>query len=164
MRNIFFIGFLIVGINSQCQSLEETTEWVLEHYNRYERAINHDNDLIIEDGVLYYQMTLDTNNGFYHQFQLKDIKEIEITQEFYDSEDKIGWTTIWIYFDPYISKIKDFDFTKPPSEYYISDTPGCYVLLNSRFMDDGMAPQMEEALIRLINLSGGSAEIIRELN
>ncbi len=149
------------GINSQSQSLAGTTERILEQYNRYERSINSDNDLFIVDGILFYKMTLGDNHGFWHQFHLKEIKEIVIAKEYYDSEEKIAWTTIWIYFDPYSSKIKDFDEGKPPSGYEISDTPGCYVLLDSQFMDDGMAPRMEEALFYLIKLQGGSAEIIK---
>ncbi len=162
MKNIFLLGVLLVGISSSSQSIQETTDDIIDLYNLYERPVNSDNDLIIEDGILFYKMTLGDHYGFWHQFHLKDIKEIEIKKEYYDSEDKIGWTNIYLFFDPYISKIKDFDGTKPPSEYIISYSPGCYLLLNSQFMGDGMAPRMEEALIRLIKLSGGSAEILKE--
>ncbi len=162
MKNIFFIGFMLAGINSQSQSIQETTDYIIQQHNQYERSINSDNDLIIENGIVFYKMTLGDNYGFWHQFPLKNIKGIDITKEFYDSEGTISWVSIWLYFDPYVSKIKDFDDSKPIGDFYNSDTPGCYVLLDSRFMDDGIAPAMEEALIRLITLSGRSAEIISE--
>ncbi len=161
MKNIFLLGFLLVGISSNSQSIQETTDYIINQYNLYERTINSDNDLIIEDGILFYKMTLDDNYGFWHQFHLKDIKQIDMKKEYYDSEDKIGWTTIWIYFEPFLSKIKEFDETEPPGDYEISDTPGCIILLDSRFWDDNMAPKMEEALIHLVKLSGGSAEITK---
>ena len=162
MRYIVLIVFFLAGINCNSQSLEEMTDWILDQYKKYERPINTDNELIIENGILYYKMALSESHGFWHQFYLKDIKEIEITKEYYDSEEKISWTSIWIYFDPYVSKIKDFDETKPPGDYYLSDTPGCYILFDASFVDDGMAPQMEDALAHLIKLHGGNAEIIRE--
>ncbi|WP_026933854.1 hypothetical protein [Christiangramia echinicola] len=161
-KKLFIITLLLAGICSNGQSLEETTDWIIKQYNQYERTINIDNNLLIEEGILFYKMTLWDNNGFWHQFHLKDVKEIEITKEFYDSEEKIAWTNIYFYFDPYKSKIKEFDETESLSEYNISDTPGCYVILNSQFWEDGMAPQMEEALIRLIEFSGGSAVVIKE--
>ncbi len=68
MKNIFFIGFMLAGINSQSQSIEETTEWIIQQYNLYEREVNSDNSLIIDDGILNYKMTLDDNYGFYINF------------------------------------------------------------------------------------------------
>ncbi len=51
---------------------------------------------------------------------MKDIKEIGITKEYYDSEDTIGWTTIWIYFETGVSQIKDFDEAEHLGEYELA--------------------------------------------
>ena len=97
-KKLFIITLLLTGICSNGQSLEETTDWIIKQYNQYERTINNDNNLLIEEGILFYKMTLWDNNGFWHQFHLKDVKEIEITKEFYDSEEKIAWTNIYFLF------------------------------------------------------------------
>src|SRR5690554_2196163 len=119
--------------------------------------------LTIEDEILYYRWGWVEENkevyGYWISIDIKYIKEIEIKKDYFDSNDKIGWSKIYLYFDKNKAFIKDLD---DHEEYQISDSTFIDILLDAKFIDDDMAPRMQKALLHLVKLNGGSAKIKKE--
>lgn len=161
MKNtaIIIIMFLL-SLQIMAQSKQETENWIVQKYNNYERKINNDNILKFDNGYLYYVSMLDKNFGTVFKIKVKDIKQIQIIAEKFDSEDDEGWTNIQILFDT-----KDLQ-TKDIRDYETNYEPGIgtgfKILVNSEFYKTDLPKRMEKALLHLIKDYGGSASIKKE--
>lgn len=101
------------------------------------------------------------NYGYWTQLPIKDIKQIKIHHKKFNSEDEEGWDVITLYFDKNKSKTKD---AKPSDNntYKVSESTSIDIKLTNKFIEDGLKPRMEKALLHLIKSYGGNAIIKKE--
>lgn len=154
MKVLITLLLFIVSSQFYGQSKAESQDWITSKYNDYERTVNKKFDLEFEDGYLMYLIFDDL-----FRVQIKDILRMEIKAEKWDSADKIGWTSIYIYFQKGKLSIKQYgenSFTTDSGDTFFK------IPLKSEFISDGLKPRMEKAFVHLIKLYGGSATIKKE--
>ncbi len=136
------------------QSKVDSEEWIVNKYNEYERATNSEFDLNFEDGYLDY-----TYLNTIFRVKVKDITKIEIRQERFNSSDKEGWTSMFVYFKKgklETKKIGDSNFEQDYNDSFFK------ILFNSDFLKDGNKNRMQKAITHLVKLYGGNATVKKE--
>lgn len=120
------------------QTKEETKQWIVDKYNDYERSNEYSSicDLDFKDSYIIVKMF-----GQIEKFPIKNINIIEIKSKRWDSDDKIGWTSMILRYG------KD---------------ERAELLLNADFITDGYKARIEKAIIHLVQLYGGKAKIKKE--
>lgn len=164
--NKIFLFFLI--LNSYMifgQDKNETESWIIEKYDEYERSINSNMDLWIEDGYLYYYFTLYDDpikakeNGVLYRMKIKDIKAIKTIKKKFNSEDNIGWTNLILYTE----KTKMFSKDFPVSKGWECTNEGFLnIPLKSEFISEGVNIRFQKAVLHLVKLYGGNAIVKKE--
>ncbi|MEH6706099.1 MAG: hypothetical protein V7691_14990 [Galbibacter orientalis] len=161
MNKVLLIIILLTSISIFSQSKSETEKWIVEKYNEYESSVNHTRELIFDDGYIYYLWIFADNYGYWTQLPITEIKNIKIHHKKFDANDTEGWDVITLYYNKNKSKTKD---AKPSenSYYEISESTSFEIKLSHNFIDDGLKPRMEKALIHLVKSYGGNATIKKE--
>ena len=156
MRKIFILLAITFLNYTVAQTKSESEEWITEKYNYYER-VNNSNmnfDLYFEDNYLYYNYI-----GLIIRVKVKDITKIEIRQEYYNNEDKVGWTSIFIHF----AKGKSQTKRNENDEFKIDSIDSNFKIpLSSDLIKDGYKSRMEKAFLHLVKLNGGNAIVKKE--
>tara|TARA_R110002033_G_scaffold43092_1_gene84561 strand:+ start:3582 stop:4073 length:492 start_codon:yes stop_codon:yes gene_type:complete len=161
MNKFFTIIIFLTFFSAFSQTKAETEKWIIEKYNEYESPVNNTRELIFDDSFVYYLWIFADNYGYWTQLPIKDIKQIKIHHKKFDSEDEEGWDVITLYFDKNISKTKD---AKPSDDntYKVSESTSIDIKLTNKFIEDGLKPRMEKALLHLIKSYGGNAIIKKD--
>ena len=161
MKKVLLLIILLTYNSIFSQSKSETENWIIEKYNEYESPVNRTRELIFDDGYIYYLWIFTENYGYWTQLPIKEIKSIKIHHKKFDANDTEGWDVITLYFEKNKSKTKD----AKPSEnnyYETSESTSIDIKLSNNFINDGLKPRMEKALIHLVKSYGGNATIKKE--
>lgn len=88
MKIIILILLFQLGFS---QTKEETKQWIVDKYNDYERSNEYSSicDLDFEDSHIIVTMF-----GQIEKILIKSINIIEVKSVRWDSDDKIGWTSM----------------------------------------------------------------------
>lgn len=165
MKKTFLLIFLFITTLFYGQSKIETENWLEEKYNEYERSINSNMNLWIDEGYLYYYFTLYDDpvkakeNGVLYRMKIQDIKSIKIIKKKFNSEDKIGWSYLTLYTNS--NKIFSKDF--PENNNFTCTNEGFLnIPLKAEFIDEGVNIRFQKAIIHLVKLYGGNATVKKE--
>ena len=120
------------------QTQKETKQWIVDKYNDYERSNEYSSicDLDFKDSYMVVTMF-----GQIEKFPIKGINIIEIKSVRWNSDDKIGWTSMILRY---------------------GEDERAELLMNADFITEGYKTRMEKAIIHLVELYGGKAKIKKE--
>jgi hypothetical protein len=168
---IIFLGF---GYFSIAQSKKETEDWINLKLNifpvEYEDGFNIDEDILFDNGTLYYYHAWDRTGSYYNgtwsKLPIKNIQEIKFSKDRALSGGN-SWIVLSFFFKensasnsgdlPYKVDEKSITSYKPnPGHTRIQ------MRLHNRFKEDDMEKRMEKALLHLIKLYGGNATVQKE--
>lgn len=137
MKKIILILLVLNSSFLFSQTKSETEKWIEEKYYEYQREVNSDDDLTFENGNLIYRYL----GSDLPQIKIKEIKQVQIRLEKFNSKDEVGWTAIYIYYGK--------------GNYY-------KIGIDSKFYNGDLPNRMYKALIHLVKLYGGNATIKKE--
>lgn len=155
MKRTLTILILLITTNIFGQTKKETEDWIVETYNQFERvnSLSNTMDLFFENDFLYYEYL----NAFF-KIKIKEIKEIEFKKERFNSEDKVGWISLWIRFGNGSLLYRGAS----ENEFSKSTDTAFKIPLSCELGNEDYQKRLEKALLHLIKLNGGSAKIKKE--
>lgn len=164
---------LSISVYSYSQTKEETEEWINSKINiypvKYTGNINIDEEILIDEGILYYYNALEGDsyyNGSWSKLDFKDIKAIKFSKD-----RAIEGGNSWIVLSFFFNENKAYTSGDIKQKYYPKSVTTytknpkhtrIQMRLDNRFKEDGIEKRMEKALLHLSKLYGGSATLKKE--
>lgn len=154
---IIFICLLTHFI-SFSQNKRETKDWIVEKCNQYKRGDILKNELTFnEDNLIYVKYM---HGYFYEKIKIKNIYALQIKKSTNPEVNGEFYTIKIIAKGKEYGTIEDGEFIK--MDDYGNEESETNIFLNLNFREDDLPKRMLKAFVKLIELYGGKATVLKE--